>query len=76
MDFPTAMAATIAGAAVRRSTWGARRMVRLTVAPWSGDEALLMLDRMNKGDVPPYPYHPSGADVRGTDWMTIEDSKV
>jgi hypothetical protein len=74
MTFPDAMSAVIAGAAVRRMAWGERRAVRLAPAPWSGVEDLLMTDRMNRGDVPSYPYHPAGADVRGLDWQIIEAS--
>lgn len=39
------------------------------LAPWNGkDEVLAMVDRANKGDVPAYPYSPSGEDVRAADW--------
>lgn len=73
MTFPEAMSAVIGGGAVRRESWGVRRMILLALAPWNGgDEALLIMDRMNRGDVPPYPYTPTGADVRGTDWQQIE----
>ncbi|WP_062114011.1 Thoeris anti-defense Tad2 family protein [Aureimonas sp. AU40] len=76
MDFPAAMRAVLAGDAVRRDAWGPRRAVRLLKAPWNGtDEILAMVDRLNRGDVPPYPYGPRGEDVRGTDWTitTIQE---
>lgn len=73
MTFPEAMTSIIAGASVRRAAWGVRRMLRLAPTPWNGGEteSLLVMDRMNKGDVPPYPYTPTGADVRGSDWSII-----
>jgi len=71
MTFPEAMHAVLAGDAVRRAAWGPRRAVRLTLAPWNGvEEVLAMVDRLNRGDVPAYPYGPSGEDVRGDDWIT------
>lgn len=74
MTFPEAMQAVIDGGTVRREAWGPRRMVRLTVTPWNGEtESLLVMDRLNKGDVPPFPFTPKGEDVRGNDWLQIEE---
>lgn len=74
MTFPEAMAAVLAGATVRREDWNPRRVVRLTVSPWNGqDEALLVCDKANKGDVQPFPFTAKGADVRGEDWTIVED---
>lgn len=74
MTFPEAMAAVLAGAAVRRDEWGKRRAVKLMVEPWNGEtERLLLFDLSGKGDVPPFPYSMTGADVRGDDWQLIEE---
>jgi hypothetical protein len=70
------MEAVIAGRIARRPVWGVRRGVRLARAPWNGaEEALLMGDLLKRGDVPDYPYAPSGADVRATDWVALEPGK-
>lgn len=73
MTFPEAMAAVLEGATVQRAAWNPRRVVALSVVPWNGqDEALVVMDRANKGDVPPFPFTAKGADVRGEDWTIIE----
>lgn len=49
-------------------------MVKLAVEPWNGEqEALLLMDRQKKGDVPPYPYCPLGGDVRANEWSEIDE---
>lgn len=74
MTFPEAISAVIAGASVRRSAWSPRRAIRLMPVPWSGEEeALLLFDVANKGDVQPYPYHPKGDDMRAVDWIEIKE---
>ena len=70
MTFPEAMSALAAGASVRRAEWGPRRAVRLMVEPWNGErERVLFFDL--KGEVVPFPYSMTGADVTGKDWETV-----
>lgn len=72
MNFGEAMTEVMHGGSVRRAGWGARRAIRLMVEPWNGErERVLIFDRTKKGDVPPFPFSPSGEDVRTDDWETV-----
>ena len=71
MTFPEAMAEILAGNTVRADHWGPRRAIRLTLEPWNGErERVLFCDL--KGEVPPFPYSPTGDDVRSDQWQIVE----
>lgn len=71
MTFPEAMAEILAGNAVRSAEWNARRAIKLMVEPWNGErERILFFDL--KGEVTPFPYSPTGADVRSDQWHIVE----
>lgn len=70
MNLPEALAAALDGAAVRRSAWPARRLLRVLAPPWAEDgaERLVLVDFA--GQLQPVPYFARGDDLRALDWET------